>query len=468
MLSDTIVAPASPLIPSPIHIIRLSGSKVLEILYKLTQKDFSSKEPRKSYLVRIYGENGEELDEGLVVFFKAPHSYTGEDMAEIFIHGNPILTDYIVKLCISYGARYAKEGEFTKRAFLNGKITLEKSEAINSLIRASTLEGVRRSFRVLKGEFEKLMSELREEILDVVSQVEASIDFPEDVDYELTYEEIMGRVFQLYQKIYGIISEWKKTKTLIYGAKCVIVGKPNVGKSMLFNSIIGYSRAIVSPIPGTTRDFIDSDIDIGGAIVKIVDTAGVRKSYDPIEKEGIERTLQIVDSADILICVFDSSEKEPQQDDEEILKIIKAEQDKKVIIAINKIDIGDADFWINLLRKKIEEISEKNIDQNQISIIPVSAKEKIGIDAIKEEILKFFFQGASYSEGVSVITSRQKAIAEEILQNVLTAKNFMMQSDYLGTAYSLRNAIKKIDEMLGKESSQEIIDRIFSTFCIGK
>lgn len=468
MVSDTIVAPASPLMPSPIHIIRLSGSKVLEILSKLTRKDFSSKEPRKFYLARIYGENGEELDEGLVVFFKAPHSYTGEDMAEIFIHGNPILTDYIVKLCISYGARYAREGEFTKRAFLNGKVTLEKSEAINSLIRASTLEGVKRSFSVLKGEFEKLMNTLREEILDVVSQVEASIDFPEDVDYELTYEEIMRKVSELYQKINRILSEWKSTKTLIYGAKCVIVGKPNVGKSMLFNSIIGYSRAIVSPIPGTTRDFIDSDVDIGGAIVKIVDTAGVRKTYDPIEKEGIERTLKIADSADILICVFDSSEKELQEDDEEVLKIIKASQDKKVIISINKIDIGYPDFWINLLRKKIEEISEKNIEQNQTAIIPVSAKERIGIDAIKEEILKFFSQSISSSESVSIITSRQKAVAEEILQSVFTARNFMLQSDYLGTAYSLRNAIKKIDEMLGKESSHEIIDKIFSTFCIGK
>ncbi|GBD02836.1 tRNA modification GTPase MnmE [bacterium HR19] len=468
MVSDTIVAPASPLMPSPIHIIRLSGSKVLEILSKLTRKDFSSKEPRKFYLARIYGENGEELDEGLVVFFKAPHSYTGEDMAEIFIHGNPILTDYIVKLCISYGARYAREGEFTKRAFLNGKVTLEKSEAINSLIRASTLEGVKRSFSVLKGEFEKLMNTLREEILDVVSQVEASIDFPEDVDYELTYEEIMRKVSELYQKINRILSEWKSTKTLIYGAKCVIVGKPNVGKSMLFNSIIGYSRAIVSPIPGTTRDFIDSDVDIGGAIVKIVDTAGVRKTYDPIEKEGIERTLKIADSADILICVFDSSEKELQEDDEEVLKIIKASQDKKVIIAINKIDIGYSDFWINLLRKKIEEISEKNIEGKQFAIIPVSAKERIGIDAIKEEILKFFSQSISSSESVSIITSRQKAVAEEILQSVFTARNFMVQSDYLGTAYSLRNAIKKIDEMLGKESSHEIIDKIFSTFCIGK
>jgi Predicted GTPase len=196
---DTIVAPATPPFSSAIAIIRISGKDTLSILKRLTNTDFEL--PGKIKFVRVYGQDGSEIiDEGMAVFFKGPKSYTGEDMAEIYVHGNPLLVDYVVGLCIKYGARFAQEGEFTKRAYLNGKITLEKAEAINSIIRASTLEGIKSSLRVLRGEFEVLLKEIKNEIVDVLSKIEASIDFPEDVDWELPYENLYQGVLEVSKK----------------------------------------------------------------------------------------------------------------------------------------------------------------------------------------------------------------------------------------------------------------------------
>ncbi len=462
---DTIVAPATPPFPSAIAIIRISGKDTLSILKRLTNTDFEL--PGKIKFVRVYGQDGSEIiDEGMAVFFKGPKSYTGEDMAEIYVHGNPLLVDYVVGLCIKYGARFAQEGEFTKRAYLNGKITLEKAEAINSIIRASTLEGIKSSLRVLRGEFEVLLKEIKNEIVDVLSKIEASIDFPEDVDWELPYENLYQGVLEVSKKVKEIAQRWKSTKVLIDGPKCVIVGKPNVGKSSIFNAILGQSRAIVSPVPGTTRDFIDAKIDIGGVIATVIDTAGIRRAPDPIEEEGIRRTKEVLRSADIAICVFDSS-SDFQDDDKDALEYTLVSEAFKLIFVINKIDIGDLKKWENLLREKISNfVSCDREDKKDISIIATSVNYKESIENLRAEIRSFL--NAFRSDELSVISTRQKILLEGVSDDVERAVDFMKNSEYIGASYSLKEALGKIDEVFGVGSSEEVINKIFSNFCIGK
>jgi len=462
---DTIVAPATPPFPSAIAIIRISGKDTLSILKRLTNTDFEL--PGKIKFVRVYGQDGSEIiDEGMAVFFKGPKSYTGEDMAEIYVHGNPLLVDYVVGLCIKYGARFAQEGEFTKRAYLNGKITLEKAEAINSIIRASTLEGIKSSLRVLRGEFEVLLKEIKNEIVDVLSKIEASIDFPEDVDWELPYENLYQGVLEVSKKVKEIAQRWKSTKVLIDGPKCVIVGKPNVGKSSIFNAILGQSRAIVSPVPGTTRDFIDAKIDIGGVIATVIDTAGIRRAPDPIEEEGIRRTKEVLRSADIAICVFDSS-SDFQDDDKDALEYTLVSEAFKLIFVINKIDIGDLKKWENLLREKISNfVSCDREDKKDISIIATSVNYKESIENLRAEIRSFL--NAFRSDELSVISTRQKILLEGVSDDVERAVDFMKNSEYIGASYSLKDALGKIDEVFGVGSSEEVINKIFSNFCIGK
>lgn len=462
---DTIVAPATPPFSSAIAIIRISGKDTLSILKRLTNTDFEL--PGKIKFVRVYGQDGSEIiDEGMAVFFKGPKSYTGEDMAEIYVHGNPLLVDYVVGLCIKYGARFAQEGEFTKRAYLNGKITLEKAEAINSIIRASTLEGIKSSLRVLRGEFEVLLKEIKNEIVDVLSKIEASIDFPEDVDWELPYENLYQGVLEVSKKVKEIAQRWKSTKVLIDGPKCVIVGKPNVGKSSIFNAILGQSRAIVSPVPGTTRDFIDAKIDIGGVIATVIDTAGIRRAPDPIEEEGIRRTKEVLRSADIAICVFDSS-SDFQDDDKDALEYTLVSEAFKLIFVINKIDIGDLKKWENLLREKISNfVSCDREDKKDISIIATSVNYKESIENLRAEIRSFL--NAFRSDELSVISTRQKILLEGVSDDVERAVDFMKNSEYIGASYSLKDALGKIDEVFGVGSSEEVINKIFSNFCIGK
>jgi tRNA modification GTPase len=466
-VDDTIVAPATPPFPSAIAIIRISGKDTLSILKSLTNAEFEV--PRKIKFVRIYDQDGKEvIDEGMAVFFKGPKSYTGEDMAEIYLHGNPLLVDYVVNLCIRYGARFAGEGEFTKRAYLNGKITLEKAEAINSIIRSSTLEGVKSSLKVLRGEFEVLLKEIKNEILEVLSKIEASIDFPEDVDWELPYAKLYQEVLEVSKKVKEIAQRWKSTKVLIDGPKCVIVGKPNVGKSSIFNAILGQSRAIVSPIPGTTRDFIDAKIDIGGVIATIVDTAGIRRTPDPIEEEGIRRTKEVLKSADVAICVFDSS-SDFQDDDKDALEYTLFSEASKLIFVINKIDIGDLRKWENLLREKISDFvsgASDPEDKKDISIIATSVNYKESIEKLRAEIRSFL--NTFRSDDLSVISKRQKILLDEIAADAERALDFMKNSEYIGASYSLKDALGKIDEVFGVGSSEEVINKIFSNFCVGK
>ena len=467
-ISDTIVAPATAPFPSAIGAVRLSGRKTSDILRKIfspasKKAPHPINSPRKAVYGVLHDEKGEELDDCIAIFYSSPKSYTGEDMAEIFVHGNPVLVEYVVKLCIKMGARHAREGEFTKRAYLNGKITLEKTEAINAIVRASTIEGVKRSVKVLQGEFEKTLNKMKKEIIQVLSEVEASIDFPEDVDEELPHEKILGDIVKLSREIEEIGERWSRTKFLIEGATCSIIGKPNVGKSTLFNAILGESRAIVSPVPGTTRDYIDVKIDIGGVVIRLVDTAGIRKTPDPIEEEGIKKAIEITEKSDIVICVFDSSQVEITEDDISVVDVAVRSGAEKIIFVVNKSDIGKPKRYIEMIK---ENMLPSSLFQKTV-IVSVSAKRKEGIELLKSEIKKFILEGEGDS-GLSVISSRQKVVLDGIISDIKRAEEYIMNLEYIGVSYSLRSALQKIDDIFGIGSSEEVINSIFQNFCIGK
>ena len=456
--SDTIVAPATPPFPSAIAIVRVSGKLSKEILEKLfVSSQNPAENPRKMIRGTLVSTDGEEIDDCLAVFYRSPASYTGEDMVEIFLHGNPQIVERVVAECVRLGARRAEPGEFTLRAFLNGKMTLEQAEAVDSLVRAVTSEGAKLSLKILKGEFGKILSEIRESILEVIAGVEASIDFPEDVDPDYPYERMREEVLGVLDRLRKLAEGWLKSQVLIDGAKCVIVGKPNAGKSTLFNALCGSERAIVTEIPGTTRDFIDAKISLGGIVITLYDTAGIRVTDDPVEKEGIKRALKLVNNAHCVLAVFDAS-LPPTDDDREVCTKITesiSENFVKGIALLNKSDIAVRDEW-----KKFLEENLPGWD-----VVQVSAKRRDGIDTVEELLVKSF---SFTADDVWVITPRQRECVESMLKHTEEALKFLEMKDYLGVSYSLRAILGEIDNIMGKNTSEDIIDKIFSRFCIGK
>lgn len=455
---DTIVAPATALYPSAIGIVRISGERTSEIISKLTKRN--NFRPRFAHLVQIYDEDGSLMDEGILIFYQKPKSYTGEDMAEIFVHGNPILINHIIKLCIKYGARIAQEGEFTKRAFLNGKISLEKAEAVLSIVNSPTILGVKASLKILKGEFGKIMESIRQKIVDVLSDLQASVDFPEDVDIELPREKIEENLRGVLSYIQGIYESWRRSRFMSEDIVCVIIGKPNAGKSSLFNSLVGESRAIISPFPGTTRDYIDARIDVGGVIAKIIDTAGIRHTPDPVEQEGIKRAIELSKKGNIIICVFDSSSDFTQDDRKTIEVALSSEEAELIIFAINKSDIGNVDYY----KKVVSEFTSSS--SKKIEIIPTSCVRNENIENVRNTI-KDFVMSSGNSEFFA-LSSRQVAIIQSVMEDTSRALEYILSSDYLGAILHLQDALTKIDDIFGKGSLPEVIENIFSKFCIGK
>lgn len=453
---DTIVSPATPLFPSAIGIIRISGPKTRDIISVLTKRYSFS--PRFAHLVQLYDEDGKFLDEGIVIFYPGPKSYTGEDMAELFVHGNPVLINHIVFLCIKNGARMAQEGEFTKRAFLNGKLSLEKAESVLSLVSSSTINGVKAAAKMLKGEFEDTLLTIRTKLINILSDIEASVDFPEDVDPDLPREMLLQSLESVLKHLQSIYDSWRNSRMMVDGAICIILGKPNVGKSSLFNILVGESRAITSPLPGTTRDYIDAKIDIGGVIIKLVDTAGIRQTSDPIEEEGVRRTIELSKRCDILLCVFDSS-SDFTEDDLRTINVAFSSEAELVVLIINKSDIGDV--------KKYEGIlSEFRTEQKTIKKIVTSCANNHNIDEIRATIKDFVMKGDN--DDFFAMSSRQVGLILAAIEKTQKAYELMRFSDYLGSILHLRDVLTNIDDIFGKGSSQDIIDEIFKKFCIGK
>ena len=458
MENNTICAISTPLGISGIGIVRLSGP----ITYSIIQQIFSAKNKKdikhwKSHTVR-YGHiihNNNIIDEVLVTIMKAPGSYTRENMAEIGCHGGLCCMREILSICVSLGARLAAPGEFTKRAFINGRIDLVQAESILEIINSQTETSLEISVRKLEGGLSEKISGIRKEILNVLAPVEAKLDFPEEQAVTSTKLNVKQPLTKILRKVDTLLADSRSGKILVEGVKAAIVGKSNVGKSSLLNRLLREERALVTPIPGTTRDFLEGVINLRGIPVKIIDTAGIRKTKRTIEKMGVKKAVEWMKKADITILVLDGSRK-LTQDDRELLGNIGA---KAFFIAINKADLS----------QKID-IHELQKDFSQKQIVSISAKTGYGIKQLENKIYDIIQQGCGTIDGKAVyLNLRQENILRQTgkeLRNVLKSCTEKRNLELI--AEDLKYAVRSIDEIVGENISQEVLNNIFSQFCIGK
>lgn len=451
---DTIAAIATPSGIGGVGIIRISGpdaGKIARHIFLPKQKDCLWKSHHLYYGDIIAADGKTILDEVLAVLMPGPHSFTGEDVLEINCHGSPVILQAILAELVQSGCRLAEPGEFSQRAFLNGRIDLSQAEALAALIAARSEKARAIALAHLKGALGAEIESLRLSLIDALALTEVSIDFMEDAaDQGVT--EILPQLDKLLMRLQVLLDSYQRAKVYTEGLNVVIIGKPNVGKSSLLNILTGRKRAIVTDIPGTTRDFITDQIHIRGLPVNIMDTAGIRQPRDIIEKEGIDLVWENLAAADLIIILLDGSK--PLTGDDQ--KIFDAVANKKYLIAINKTDLPLA--W---------ELSELAPDCKKLKI---SAKFGIGINELKGAIVAGAGAGEEEDSGEVMITSmRHKIALENALNNIKRAKeNAACGMSPELTAFDLREALDSLDEITGKKINDEILDKIFSSFCIGK
>ncbi|KUK22260.1 MAG: tRNA modification GTPase MnmE [Thermotoga petrophila] len=449
---DTIVAVATPHGKGAIAILRLSGPDS----WKVVQKHLRTRSkivPRKAIHGWIH-ENGEDVDEVVVVFYKSPKSYTGEDMVEVMCHGGPLVVKKLLDLFLKSGARMAEPGEFTKRAFLNGKMDLTSAEAVRDLIEAKSETSLKLSLRNLKGGLRDFVDSLRRELIEVLAEIRVELDYPDEIETDTG-----GVVTKLEQIKEELTEELRKADAGILlnrGFRMVIVGKPNVGKSTLLNRLLNEDRAIVTDIPGTTRDVISEEIVIRGILFRIVDTAGVRsETNDLVERLGIERTLQEIEKADIVLFVLDASSPL----DEEDRKILERIKNKRYLVVINKVDVVE----------KINEEEIKNKLGTDRHMVKISALKGEGLEKLEEAIYRetqeIFERGSD-----SLITNlRQKQLLENVKAHLEDAIRSLKEGMPVDMAsIDLERALSLLDEVTGRSFREDLLDTIFSNFCVGK
>lgn len=458
---DTIAAIATAPGEAGIGIVRLSGKKAVDIVDKIFKgkKDvsFREREPRKLYYGHIINpEDKKVIDEVLVVYMKGPHTYTTEDIVEINCHGGIIPVRRILEIVLENGARMAEPGEFTKRAFMNGRIDLAQAEAVIDLISAKTDSSFDVSLNQLEGTLSQEVRELRESVLKMLAQIEATIDFPDEDDVEeMAYEKMKEEGNTILQRIDKLLSTVYTGKILKEGLKTIILGKPNVGKSSLMNAILRENRAIVTEIPGTTRDIIEEYVNINGIPLRIVDTAGIRETDDIVEKIGVDRAKALIDKGDLAIVVFDAS-KELSEEDMNIIELIK---NKKSIILLNKTDLEV---------KTTEEIIKKYLP-NKIIINTSMIKGK-GLESLEEAIKDMFFKGeVKVTDEIIINNVRHRDLllkAKKNIEEALGSIEMGMPIDCIEV--DVKECWNNLGEINGDTVGEDIIDRIFSDFCIGK
>lgn len=441
-----------------IGIIRMSGEKSFEILDKIFKPKTSQKiEDIKGYTIK-YGhivENNEIIDEVLVSYFKAPRSYTTENMCEINSHGGNVVVKKILEICLKNGAELAEPGEFTKRAFLNGRIDLAQAESVIDVINSKSDKEAKSGIKQLEGYLSKEIKGIKQEILDVLVNIEVTIDYPEYDTPEVQEKEIAQMLESVGKKLKKLEKSFDNGKIIRDGIKTAIIGKPNAGKSSLLNAILKEDRAIVTDIAGTTRDTIEEFVTINGIPLNLVDTAGIREASDEVEKIGVEKSIKQANDADLIIAIFDSS-KDLEEEDIEILNLIKG---KKSIILLNKSD----------LNSKINENDDRftSITEN---ILRISALNKYGIDELYEKIAELFNLNEINLDNEILITNiRHKNIISKSLENVNKAKEALeinMPIDII-TIY-IKEILEDLGEITGEVVTEDIINEIFSKFCLGK
>lgn len=457
-MENTIVAISTAMGNGGIGIVRMSGEKSFEILEKIFRpknKDAFIKGYQIKYGNIVDPRNEEIIDEVLVSYFVSPKSYTTEDMCEINTHGGMVVEKRILELCLENGAEIASPGEFTKRAFLNGRIDLSQAEAIIDLINSKTIREARESINQLEGHLSSKIESIRQKMLDSMIAIDVNIDYPEYDEEEVTKNKSLNELKIILEELIKLENSFNTGKVLKDGVKTVILGKTNAGKSSLLNRILKEDRAIVSNIEGTTRDTIEEFVDIEGVPLKLIDTAGIRNSSNEIEQIGIQKSKKLANSADLIIAIFDIT-KNLDEDDQELLEIIK---DKKCIILLNKIDI---------LPENIDlENKLKSINKN---ILKISAMEDIGIQSLYDKIIELYsFNTESLSNDVLISNERHKNLIQKAKMEINEAINATENDMYIDIiSIYITNAMNYLAEITGNNVTDDVIDEIFKKFCLGK
>ena len=436
----------------------MSGKNCFDILEKIfIPKNMQKIEDIKGYTIK-YGnivENGYIVDEVLVSYFKEPKSYTTENMCEINSHGRIVIVKKILELCLKNGAELAEPGEFTKRAFLNGRIDLLQAESVIDIINAKSEKEAKTGVKQLEGFLSEKISDIKQEILDVMVNIDVAIDYPEyDVD-DVTNTQIMDMLNRVEEKLIKLEKSFDSGKIIKEGIKTAIIGKPNAGKSSLLNAILREDRAIVTEFEGTTRDTIEEFVNINGIPLKLIDTAGIRNAQDEVEKIGIQKSREIANESDLIIAIFDST-KELSEEDIEILDIVK---NKKSIIILNKIDLDI----------KIDENNEK-LKKASNNIVKISALNKIGIDELYNKITKMYnLEEINLDNEIIITNIRHKNLISKAIENVKNAKNTVENNMPLDIiAVFIKEILEDLVQITGEIVTEDIINEIFSKFCLGK
>ena len=451
-LNDTIVALATPPGRGGIGVIRLSGPGSLRILQKLVAGDDFHPEPNVLTLRSLIDPaTNETLDRALVCYFKAPHSFTGEDVVELHCHGSPILLRTIIDVALTLDARMATPGEFSLRAVANGRMKLSEAEAIRDLVDAQTDAAARQATRQMKGEISHALQPLQDELLKIIVRLESSLEFVEDDLPLIEQDQIVASLRDLRSECDRMASTFSRGRLLRDGIRVTLIGRPNVGKSSLFNSLLGRGRAIVTDIPGTTRDSITESMGVDGVPLIVTDTAGLRVSTDQIEAIGVDRTRREAAESDLLIVVIDGSVSLTEEDHQVLSEAVN----RRYIIALNKNDLVG--------------FSATRITDDPSSIVSVSAKTAAGLDRLRAAILEPFTNGNANGEGLLITNARHHDLLTRTIDAIRSSENLLLDhaSEEI-ILVGLLNALRYLGEITGETTSDEILGKIFSTFCIGK
>lgn len=452
-MAETIAALATAAVKGAIGVIRISGDTALQVADKVFHGQSLKNNPRKMLYGDFLSHDGIVLDRGLAVYFNAPNSYTGEDVVELFGHGSVTVLGEVLNSLYRAGARPAKPGEYTRRAFLNGKMDLTQAEAVIDLIDAETGAQAKNAAAQLDGAMGKLIAQAREPLVDIASEFYAYVDYPDD-DIELSrLDSIITILDDAHAKLWQLAASYEQGRLLRDGISCAIIGKPNVGKSSLLNALLGYERSIVTDIAGTTRDTVEESLNLGGVRLRLIDTAGMHATSDRVEQHGVERARKAVESAELVLAVFDGA----QPLDDEDMQVLEQVKLKRSIGVINKSDLATT-------------LSPDDISANfTCGCCVISAKENSGFAALEDMIKRLFAIESIPCTGETVTNPRHAAAlrtAAEHVENACTALKNGLTPDVCVS--DIQSAINALEELTGMTAKESVLSRIFERFCVGK
>ncbi len=459
MLDKTIAAIATAPGEAGIGIVRISGEKAIDILKKVFKPkrniDVMDIPSRKVVYGHAVGENGEILDEILAIIMRKPYSYTTEDVVELHCHGGIVPVRKIMEEVLKHGADIAEPGEFTKRAFMNGRIDLAQAEAVIDVITSKTETGLNAAINQLEGELSKEVKSIMDKLLSMLAHIEASIDFPEHDIEDITVGNVKNMLIEAKASTAALVNSFDEGKIIRDGLSTAIIGRPNVGKSSLLNVLLKENRAIVTEVPGTTRDIIEEYLNIGGVLIRLIDTAGIRETQDIVERIGVERTKAAINNSDLVMLVLDASSG-LWPEDNEIIDLIKT---KKVIAVLNKTDLG-----LNIDKKYLTGLFGED------NVIEMSVKNRVGIDKLEERIKGLVFSGKVSINTNSMVTSiRHKNLLDRALESMERAISSIEAGIPVDlVSVDIKEAWSSLGAITGDTVEEDIVNEIFSKFCIGK